>query len=116
MTGHDNGDVSLWCIQWSGSSPQRSSPSHRLGNEGDGDGAGEHAGPIRSPGRVGWGGSVRPLRLLRVLSGAHQKRVTFVRVCDGGREMLVGDVSGNISRWQCIRLDLLRSEDLNKLV
>lgn len=59
---------------------------------------------------------VRPLKLERVLSGAHQKRITFVRVCEGGREMLAGDSSGEISRWQCIRLDQLSSEELNQLV
>lgn len=115
VTGHDNGDVSLWGIQWSGPSPPRSSPVRSLG-AGSRDSVGGGMKPIEFPGRVGWSGSQRPLRLLRVLSGAHEKRVTFVRVCDGAREMLVGDAGGNISRWQCVRLDLLRSEELNRLV
>ena len=132
-TGHDNGDVLLWSIDWS--SGGRLSSSHRGGGGGGGGGASSE--PIRHQpgmmmvhgeasgvggGRGGGGGgdgtalSVRPLRLERVLSGAHQKRITFVRVCEGGREMLVGDSSGEMSRWQCIRLDQLSSEELNQLV
>lgn len=59
---------------------------------------------------------MRQLKLLRVLSGAHQRPITFVRVCEGGRELLVGDSRGEISRWQCIRLDQLTTEELNQLV
>lgn len=64
----------------------------------------------------GRAGVVRQLKLLRVLSGAHQKPITFVRVCEGGRELLVGDGKGEISRWQCIRLDQMSTEELNQLV
>lgn len=109
-TGHDNGDVLLWAIAWGdggrdarGTKPIRLDAAHRDTRETRaGTGAGARG--------------VRPLKLQRVLSGAHQKRITFVRVCEGGREMLVGDSSGEISRWQCIRLDQLSSAELNQLV
>lgn len=112
VTGHDNGDVLLWSIDWSGGPVSRRSSSepirHRLGTHGEsGTGGGGHG-----DGTV----TIRPLKLERVLSGAHHKRITFVRVCEGGREMLVGDSSGEMSRWQCIRLDQLSSEELNQLV
>ncbi|CAN0388200.1 unnamed protein product, partial [Hapterophycus canaliculatus] len=124
-TGHDNGDVLLWSIEWdSGGGGGGGDRGHPLSQQR----AGEQQ-PIRRVGSTvshrdtraagGDGGGlnvVRPLKLERVLSGAHQKRITFVRVCEGGREMLVGDASGAISRWQCIRLDQLSSDELNGLV
>lgn len=115
-TGHENGDALLWGIQWNGVDSERSESIRRPGSGeihtrsagGRGGGGGGSS--------VGVGADVRPLKLLRVLSGPHQKRITFVRVCEGGREMLVGDCLGGISRWQCIRLDQLSSEELNQLV
>lgn len=116
-TGHDNGDVLLWSIEWGSgglASQQRAEPTRHLGNARAGDGGG--IGSTGMGGSSSGGVDVRVLKLERVLSGAHQKRITFVRVCKGGREMLVGDSSGEISRWQCIRLDQLSSEELNQLV
>lgn len=138
-TGHDNGDVSLWSIAWdtttSPSTPRagthrtpmaagrsdamtpgstrgrrgdRSSPSNRGRSSGGRGGSGS--------GRVGAGTRVRQLRLRRVLSRAHQRPITLVRVCEGGRELLVGDSRGEMSRWQCIRLDQLSAEELNQLM
>lgn len=124
-TGHDNGDVLLWSIDWGGglvSHRGSAEPTRRLvgaihhREARASGGAGGGGGVRRSVGGGGGPVDVRPLKLERVLSGAHQKRITFVRVCEGGREMLVGDSSGEISRWQCIRLDQLSSEELNQLV
>lgn len=117
-TGHDNGDVLLWSIEWGGGglASQRAEPTrHLAAGGGAGGGIG---GSIDAGGGGGTGESfdVRVLKLERVLSGAHQNRITFIRVCEGGREMLVGDSLGEISRWQCIRLDQLSSEELNQLV
>lgn len=121
-TGHDNGDVLLWSIEWgSGLASQRTEPARHLGGNartggGTGGGTAHGTGGIGTAGGGGDGVDVRVLKLERVLSGAHQKRITFIRVCEGGREMLIGDSSGEISRWQCIRLDQLSSEELNQLV
>lgn len=125
-TGHDNGDVLLWGIQWEEPLSGGDGSTRRLGanDRSSSGGAGVRGKGSSSPvtgvvsmgGGAGDGVGVRPLKLLRVLSGAHQKRVTFVRVCEGGRELLVGDAHGDISRWQCIRLDQLSSEELNQLV
>lgn len=103
-TGHDNGDVLLWGIQWN--PPPARGGGSRSGDRSD-----------RFPSSEGnRSGQVRQLKLLRVLSGAHQRPITFVRVCEGGRELLVGDIRGEISRWQCIRLDQMSTEELNQLV
>lgn len=148
-TGHENGDVLLWGIQWNeplsyergapspggrrGSGGAGSSPGGRRVSGGFSPGGGRAGGDMGSisPGQGRWSGgggsggsssgsssssNVRKLKLLRVLNGAHKRRVTFVRVCAGGREMLVGDAAGEISRWQCIRLDQLTNEELNQLV
>ncbi|CAM9548343.1 unnamed protein product [Ectocarpus sp. 4 AP-2014] len=112
-TGHDNGDVLLWAIEWGdgGKDSRGTKPTRRL------DATHGETRDTRAGAGAGAGaGGVRPLKLQRVLSGAHQKRITFVRVCSGGREMLAGDSSGEISRWQCIRLDQLSSAELNQLV
>lgn len=109
-TGHDNGDVLLWAIDWGdGGRDSRGTKSTRRLGAAHGDTRDTRAAAAGAAG-------VRPLKLQRVLSGAHQKRITFVRVCSGGREILVGDSSGEISRWQCIRLDQLSSAELNQLV
>ncbi|CAM9964054.1 unnamed protein product, partial [Phaeothamnion confervicola] len=84
---------------------------------GGGGGADGSSEPDQSGGLLaGRYSPTRPLALLRVLSGAHTRPITCVRVCGGQHELLVGDSRGQISRWQCIRLDQLSGEDLNNLL
>ncbi|CAN0408187.1 unnamed protein product, partial [Discosporangium mesarthrocarpum] len=134
VTGHDNGDVLLWGIRWERPQPPRDDLEQPWGGGRAGAGG---AGVVA---RRGWGSDGSPegkeeaatgaataaaaaaaakpqqLCLLRVLNGAHQRPISFLRVCSSGRELLAGDSRGEISRWQCIRLDQLPSVELQQLV
>ena len=62
---------------------------------------------------------LRTMKLLRVLSNAHKRPISFLRICGqtgrGQRELLAGDEKGLVSRWQCIRLIDLNQEEISQL-
>ncbi|KAG5181492.1 BEACH domain-containing protein [Tribonema minus] len=111
VTGHDNGDVSLWGIQWSGAGGGGSGGGGSGGSSGSGAGC-EETGSIMARTSI----PPRDLVCRRVLNGAHTRAVTCVRVCDDQRELLVGDAKGVVSRWQCLRLADMSQGELRELM
>jgi Beige/BEACH domain/PH domain associated with Beige/BEACH/WD domain, G-beta repeat len=142
VTGHDNGDVSLWGIRWTQPAVDTSKllyEHYRAGRGGTGTAAGTTASPHASGASSGdyssvsssFGSSrqqyhqqqqqqqsqqVRDLVCMRVLNGAHSRAVTCLRVCSNQRELLVGDAKGIVSRWQCLKLGDMPQSELNELV
>jgi WD domain, G-beta repeat len=141
VTGHDNGDVSLWGIRWTQPAVDTSKllyEHYRAGRGGIGTAGGVSPSPHASGASSGdyssvsssFGGSrqqqyqqqqqqqqqVRDLVCMRVLNGAHSRAVTCLRVCSNQRELLVGDAKGIVSRWQCLKLGDMPQSELNELV
>ncbi len=130
IVGHENGDVTMWGIQWSRSrtlgaigiflkrtSFGNSNSSLHLAAEEvnstdiisptiDMDVKGGLLASHLSPSRE--------MILRRVLHSAHSTPITCVRTV-GKRGLLVGDTKGIISKWQSIRLNDIPVDEANEL-
>jgi WD40 repeat protein len=124
VTGHANGDVSLWGIAWGGkgkdaAARRNSSTLERQSSFDDGNADPREDEDVLGGLLASRHSQPRGLTLLRVLSNAHSRSITCLRVCGSTpgsqRELLAGDEKGVVSRWQTIRLVDLTSDELGQL-